>query len=131
MAETKQERFDHPSAGDDAPTEPDVAFAPEESEPAERVFVGTGLFWGLIFGVVLTLGVVILAAQNTSRIDISFLGWDFSTPLIVVVLGALLIGVVLDELFGLVYRLRRRKALSDRDQLRRIQRLDGESDGSR
>lgn len=31
-----------------------------------------------------------------------FLGWDFSTPLIVVILGALVAGVILDELFGLV-----------------------------
>ncbi|MFZ0015664.1 MAG: LapA family protein [Acidimicrobiia bacterium] len=86
----------------------------------ERVFVGTGLFWGLIVGVVLALVVVILAAQNTDKVTISFLGWEFSTPLIVVVLGALLIGIVLDELFGLVYRKRRRRTLRERDELQRL-----------
>ncbi|HEU4319236.1 MAG TPA: lipopolysaccharide assembly protein LapA domain-containing protein [Acidimicrobiia bacterium] len=86
----------------------------------ERVFVGTGLFWGLIIGVLLAVAVVILAAQNTDRINVSFLGWDFSTPLIAVVLGALLIGVVVDELFGLVYRKRRRRTLRERDELQRL-----------
>ncbi len=86
----------------------------------ERVFVGTGLFWGLIVGVVLAIGVIILAAQNTANITMAFTGWEFSTPLIVIVLGALLIGVVLDELFGLFYRARRRRTQRDRDQLERL-----------
>lgn len=86
----------------------------------ERVFVGTGLFWGLIVGVVLALAVIILAAQNTDGVTISFLGWDFSTPLIVIILGSVLIGIVLDELFGLVYRKGRRRTLRDRDELKRL-----------
>lgn len=95
----------------------------EETAPVatpERVFVGTGLFWGLIVGFILALGVVILAAQNTGAVSISFLGWDFSTSLIVVILGSLLIGIVVDELFGLVYRKRRRRTLRDRDELKRL-----------
>ncbi|HEX2420422.1 MAG TPA: lipopolysaccharide assembly protein LapA domain-containing protein [Acidimicrobiia bacterium] len=86
----------------------------------ERVFVGTGLFWGLIIGVVLATAVVILAAQNTGAATITFLAWDLSTPLIVLILGALLTGIVLDELFGLVYRKRRRRTLRDRDELARL-----------
>lgn len=86
----------------------------------ERVFAGTGLFWGLIVGFILALAVVILAAQNTGAVTISFLGWDFSTSLIVVILGSLLIGIVLDELFGFVYRKRRRRTLRDRDELKRL-----------
>jgi uncharacterized integral membrane protein len=87
----------------------------------ERVFVGTGLFWGLIVGVVLAVAMIILAAQNTDNVTISFLGWEFSTPLIVLILGSLLIGIVLDELFGLVYRKGRRRTLRDRDELKRLQ----------
>jgi uncharacterized integral membrane protein len=89
------------------------------AEP-ERVFVGTGLFWGLIVGVMLALGVIILAAQNTDTVTIFFLAWDFSTPLIVLILGALLIGVVLDELLGVVYRKRRRRTLGEREELKRL-----------
>lgn len=86
----------------------------------ERVFVGTGLFWGLIVGLILALTVIILAAQNTGTITMSFLGWDFSTPLIVLILGALLVGVVVTELVGLVYRKRRRRTLKERDELKRL-----------
>jgi uncharacterized integral membrane protein len=87
----------------------------------ERVFVGTGLFWGLIIGVVLAIGVLILAAQNTASITVTFMAWDFSTPLIVLILGAILIGVVFAELFGLFYRAGRRRTQRDRDHLDRLQ----------
>jgi uncharacterized integral membrane protein len=96
----------------------------EETAPVaapERVFVGTGLFWGLIVGLVMAVAVVILAAQNTVSVTIFFLGWDFSTSLFVVILGSLLIGIVLAELFGLVYRKRRRQALREREELKRLQ----------
>jgi uncharacterized integral membrane protein len=86
----------------------------------ERVFVGTGLFWGLIIGVILAAAVVVLAAQNTDTTTITFLAWDLSTPLIVLILGGLLTGIVLDELFGLIYRKRRRRTLRDRDELQRL-----------
>lgn len=102
------------------------AHSPAESsettrEPTwERSFVGTGLFWGLIVGVILALVVIILAAQNTGTITVSFLGWSFSAPLIALILGGLLVGVVVAELFGLVYRKRRRRTLKERDELRRL-----------
>lgn len=95
--------------------------SPTGTASRERVFVGTGLFWGLIVGVVLAIGVVILAAQNTGNITVSFMGWEFSTPVIVLILGALLIGVVFDELFGVLYRGKRRRTLRDRDHLKRLQ----------
>ena len=100
--------------------EPETKPAPKVTR--ERVFVGTGLFWGLVVGVLLAVAVVILAAQNTGSTTIAFLGWEFSTPLIVVFLGTLLAGVIFDELFGLVYRVRRRRTMADREQLKRIDR---------
>lgn len=102
-------------------SKPDLPSNGVEDTPApERVFVGTGLFWGLIVGLVLALGVIVLAAQNTGAVTVSFLNWDFSTTLIAVILGALLTGIVLDALFGLVYRKRRRNTLRDRDELKRL-----------
>lgn len=112
---------DYEREGRGPPTDPMAAEGNETASVAvrERVFVGTGLFWGLIVGVALALVVIVLAAQNTGTITVSFLGWDFSTPLIVLILAALLIGVVVDELFGLVYRKRRRRTLRERDELMR------------
>ncbi len=69
---------------------------------------------------ILALAVIVLAAQNTDTVTISFLAWDSSTPLIVLILGTLLIGLVVDELLGLVYRKRRRRTLRERDELKRL-----------
>jgi uncharacterized integral membrane protein len=104
------------------PPIPEPETKPTPAVTRERVFVGTGLFWGLVVGVLAAIAVLILAAQNTASTTIAFLGWEFSTPLIVVILGTLLAGVIFDELFGLVYRARRRRTMSDRDQLKRIDR---------
>jgi len=93
----------------------------------ERVFVGTGLFWGLIIGVALAIGVLILAAQNTASITVTFMAWDFSTPLIVLILGAILIGVVFAELVGVFYRTKRRRTQRDRDHLERLQQTQSVS----
>ena len=101
---------------------------PAEAVPnpiRERVHVGTGLSWGLIVGIVLAVMLVVLAAQNTDSTTIAFLGWDFSTPLIVVILATLVVGVAFDKLFGLVYRARRRRMLNDRDELKRLKRSPG------
>jgi len=110
--------------GDRTGVVPDGMAGPSTTTRAatkERVFVGTGLFWGLIIGVVLAIGVLILAAQNTASITVTFTAWDFSTPLIVLILGAILIGVVFAELFGLFYRTKRRRTQRDRDHLERLQ----------
>lgn len=86
----------------------------------ERVFVGTGLFWGLVFGVILAVAFIILAAQNTVETPVRFLGWEMTTPLIALILVSFLAGVILDELVGLIYRARRRRILQDREELRAL-----------
>jgi uncharacterized integral membrane protein len=109
---------DRSALSPDAPNGPSTA---PRAANKERVFVGTGLFWGLIIGVVLAIGVLVLAAQNTASITVTFMAWDFSTPLIVLILGAILIGVVFAELVGLFYRTKRRRTQRDRDHLERLQ----------
>ncbi len=108
-----------------SPAEQAESGATTRRVPRERVFVGTGLFWGLIVGVALAIGVIIAAAQNTGNTTINFLGWEFTTPLIVLILGAMLIGVVLDEIFGIIYRSRKRRTMRDRDQLEVLRRSEG------
>ncbi|MBU1225729.1 MAG: DUF1049 domain-containing protein [Actinobacteria bacterium] len=114
----------------EAPT-PDVAgseqpavSAPPRPEPAKmearRVFVGTGVFWGLVIAVLLAAAVIILAAQNTQQVTVEFLSFEIDTSLIVVLLAALLVGVVLDEIVGWVYRARRRRTLTDREELKHL-----------
>jgi uncharacterized integral membrane protein len=83
-------------------------------------FVGTGVFWGLVVGVVLAIIVVVFAAQNTQSATIKVLPWDWSSPLFVVVLISLLIGIVLDEIVGLLFRARRRRRLAEKEELKRL-----------
>jgi uncharacterized integral membrane protein len=99
---------------------------PSTSKPAptrvevHRVFVGTGLFWGLVIGALLTVIVIILAAQNTQQVTVKFLPSEIGTPLIVVLLASLLIGVILDEIVGWAYRARRRRTLTEKEELKRL-----------
>ena len=91
-----------------------------EHEPAEPVPTGTGISAGLIIGVLLGLAVIILAAQNTSHVGFRFLWWHARSPLVVIILGTALAGVVVDEVVGLLWRRRRRRRLAERAANRRI-----------
>jgi uncharacterized integral membrane protein len=76
---------------------------------------------GLIIGVLFGLAVIILAAQNTSHVGFRFLWWHARSPLVVIILGTALAGVVVDEVVGLLWRRRRRRRLAERAANRRIQ----------
>ncbi|MBU1225890.1 MAG: DUF1049 domain-containing protein [Actinobacteria bacterium] len=88
-----------------------------ESHPQ---FVGTGVFWGLVIGIVLAVVVIVFAAQNTAAVGIKVLAWHWLPPLFVVVLVSLIIGIVLDEIVGLLFRSRRRRRLAERAELHRL-----------
>lgn len=85
-----------------------------------RVFTGTGLFWGLVLATVLTVIVIILAIQNTQQITVKFLTFEGGAPLIAILLASLLVGVILDEIVGWAYRARRRRILTDKEELKRL-----------
>ncbi|MFZ1275810.1 MAG: lipopolysaccharide assembly protein LapA domain-containing protein [Candidatus Microthrix parvicella] len=111
---------ERPESLPDPTSEPMAKTSP--APETERVFIGTGVFWGLVVGLLLAAVLIFLAAQNTDKVTINFLAWEYSTPLIAVILVVLLAGVVLDELAGLVYRARRRHTLTDRRELKRLQK---------
>lgn len=85
-----------------------------------RVFAGTGLFWSLVIGGLLAVIVIILAAQNTQEVTVKFLPFEIGTPLIVVLLASLLVGVILAEIAGWAYRARRRRTLTEKEELKRL-----------
>lgn len=91
-----------------------------QETPRERIFVGTGLFWGFIVVLLLAVAVVILAAQNTRPVRFEWLWYQISTPLVVVILVTALVSVVFAELIGVAWRRRRRTMLSEREELRRL-----------
>ena len=124
--------FDDADPADDTPEPIDVSRAKpasekrpsERSQPAEAEhhpqFVGTGVFWGLVVGVVLAVIVIAFASQNTQAAQVNVAVWDWSAPLFVIVLISLLIGIVLDEIVGLLFRSRRRRHLAEKAELHRL-----------
>jgi uncharacterized integral membrane protein len=97
-----------------------VGAAVEPEKSVEHHFVGTGVFWGLVVGVVLAVIVIVFAAQNTQSATVNVLAWDWAAPLFVIVLLSLIIGIVLDEIVGLLFRARRRRRLSEKAELDRL-----------
>jgi uncharacterized integral membrane protein len=96
----------------------------EEARPQElrkqSVFVGTGLFWSLILGLLLGAALVIFIFQNTQSVGVEFLWLEFTAPLIGLLLGTALTAVILAEIVGVVVRRRRRRVLTEQEELRRL-----------
>jgi uncharacterized integral membrane protein len=86
----------------------------------ERVPTGTGLRWGLILGIVLSIPLVVFLAQNTQSVTINFLAWSGQVPLVAVLGVTVIATIVIDELIGLAVRSRRRKAIGERQELERL-----------
>ena len=84
---------------------------------ADRTPLGAGWSATLVIGIVLTLLVIVLAVQNTEDAHLEFLGWDTNTPLVAILLAAALIGIVFDEIAGLLWRHRRRRQLAESREL--------------
>lgn len=71
------------------------------------VAVGGGIAWRLIVFLLFALVLVVFAVQNTDPVDLRFLGWSWSVPLAIVLIGVIAVTVLLDELFGFFWRRRR------------------------
>ena len=100
---------------------PSAAPSPETQKPEkERVFLGTGLFWSLILGLLLGAALVIFVFQNTQSVDVQWLGFDFTAPLIGLLLATALIAVIIDQTAGVLYRRRRRRIRTEREELERL-----------
>lgn len=78
--------------------------------------------WGLVTFIVLSIIVIILAAQNTQEVELNALGWTATAPLVVIILVTVLVTVVLDELVGLILRARKKRRLAEKAELERLRR---------
>ncbi len=92
--------------------------ARSEDKGARREFRGTGLYWSLLLGVILAIAILIGIIQNAQSVQLKYLVWDLSTPLIVVLLVTVFASVLLTALVGVAWRHRRRRQLTDREELR-------------
>ena len=76
-----------------------------EPEPQAR----TGLSITVAIGILLLVLFAIFAVQNTQKLEVEFLAWTFQTSRITMLLVTAAIFVILDEIFGYLWRRRRRQ----------------------
>lgn len=94
----------------------------ESAQQGKAKPAGAGFSSTLAIGLLLAVIVIILAVQNTASVKVEFLPWATDLPLVVIILISALAGVVLDELFGFVWRHHRRRQLSDREELKTLRK---------
>ena len=93
--------------------EPDVIPAAEVTKP------GSDFSWSLAVFLLIGLGFVVFAVQNTIDVGVKFLAWDFDVSLPLLLVVTALIAVIADEIVGLIRRRRRRSRNKDREDLKR------------
>jgi uncharacterized integral membrane protein len=81
---------------------------------------GSGVAWGAVIILVALALLVVFAIQNTDPVPVEFLWLDGEYPLALVILITVAVVVLLVELFGLLYRRRRRKRVAERQELKRL-----------
>ncbi|GAA4701891.1 LapA family protein [Nocardioides conyzicola] len=95
-----------PNAAPEPDVEPDQ---PRPQDPLRRSRT-SGAFGALVLLGLLLVLLIVFIAQNTQRVEVSFLAWDGTTPLAVALLIALVGGILLTAVAGLlrIWQLRRR-----------------------
>ena len=116
--ETSSPDTDGPAAPvDTSSLDPEDAHSAAVSAP---VYKGSGVRWGLLGGLVLVILIMILALQNPQDVDFSFLGWDVEAPLSALILGSAVVAVIIDELVGWIWGIRRRRQLRHKAELKQL-----------
>jgi uncharacterized integral membrane protein len=82
------------------------------------VFRGVGFVWWFVVALPLAAALIVFVAQNTEETTVRWTVWKVRAPLIAVVLVTIFVAIVVAEIFGLVWRHRRRRTLAQRHSLR-------------
>lgn len=101
-------------------TETEPSSEPSRIEPARTAPAGGGVPWGLAGFLVLTILLVVFVLQNGQDVGLTFLGWEGSYPLAMILIVVVAVSVILDEILGAVLRRRRRRRRDERAELKRL-----------
>ena len=99
-----------PPAPEAEPTTPPPAASGAPTKDPLRRSRTSGAFVALVLLGLLLVLLIVFIAQNTQDVHVSFLTWDGTTPLAVALLIALVGGILLTAIAGLlrIWQLRRR-----------------------
>lgn len=92
----------------------------ESTESTPPVVESPGIPWGLALALVVAVLLIVFAVQNTQTVQLRFLVWETTAPLVIVVAVAVVAAIVFDELLGWALRRRRRRRLAEKEELRRL-----------
>ncbi len=99
-----------------------------EKEPGPPVTEPGGVPWGLALALILAVAIIVFAVQNTQVVELRFLVWQTTAPLVVIIAVAVVASIVFDEVLGWALRRRRRRRLAEKEELRRLRELRKEQD---
>ena len=103
----------------------DAESVPTVTERPRPISARTELPFGLIVFLVIAVLLVLFTVQNSSEaVTLKFLVWEGSYPLALIIIGVVSVTVVLDEVFGLFLRQRRRKRLAEKQELKRLREMN-------
>lgn len=75
--------------------------------------------WGVVLFLIFAVVLVVFVVQNMGNVPITFLSWEGSIPLPLVVALTALLAIIADEIVGTLRRRRRRIRRADKDELER------------
>ncbi len=82
-----------------------------------------GIPWGLAAALLLAVAIIVFAVQNTQVVELRFLIWQTTAPLVVIIAVAVVASIVFDEVLGWALRRRRRRRMAEKEELRRLREL--------
>jgi uncharacterized integral membrane protein len=94
--------------------------APESQYAPPPVYKGAGVRWGLLGGLILVVLIIVLAAQNTDDVEFAFFALSITAPLSAIILGTAVIAVIIDELAGWIWGIRKRRQLRSKAELKQF-----------
>jgi uncharacterized integral membrane protein len=91
--------------------------APSAAPVERKTYQGTGVWPVVVVGLLLAAAVVIFIAQNAHAVAMKFLWVHFRTSPAVLMLATAVIAIGASAIAGAVWRRRRRRILSEREEL--------------
>ncbi len=99
-----------PGFFDELPPPPPAEAASSTPPPPAKPIKTGSVRWGLLGFLFLLVLIIVVAFQNPQLTEFRFLAWKTpEVPVYIVILGTAVIAILLDELFGIFWRLRRRR----------------------